>query len=271
MAKAARPVFISYARLDQPVVSRAVEFLRGGGLNVFVDSQSIAYGTDWRQALGEAIENAERVMLFWTASAAVSHWVTQEWQFALKCGKKVVPTLLDETPLPPALACLQSVTTLRGLFPAPAPRAEDLLAEQAMPHDASEVGGWNPRTTHSGQEGSNPPPTWRAPTPFRKAPYRLRWIVATLAVIGVVSLLSLATLQPASDMPDLTQAPSDSTIPSQAGQPASAVASEPALLDAVSLMPVFILMVLVAAILLFLWRYARTARARAIVKEVYSR
>jgi len=135
MADAARPVFISYARLDQPLVSRAVEFLRGGGLNVFVDSQSIAYGTDWRQALVDAIENAERVMLFWTAAAAVSVWVTREWQLALKRGKKVVPTLLDDTPLPPALARLQAVTTLRGLFPAPVRRPEDFIAEPPLPDD----------------------------------------------------------------------------------------------------------------------------------------
>ena len=141
MADAARPVFISYARLDQPLVSRAVEFLRGGGLNVFVDSQSIPYGTDWRQALVDAIENAERVMLFWTAAAAVSHWVTREWQLALKRGKKVVPTLLDDTPLPPALARLQAVTTLRGLFPAPVRRPEDFVAEPPLPDDdGDEVG-----------------------------------------------------------------------------------------------------------------------------------
>ena len=48
MPRAVRPVFISYARLDQPQISRAVEFLRGGGLQVFVDSQSISYGSDWR-------------------------------------------------------------------------------------------------------------------------------------------------------------------------------------------------------------------------------
>ena len=196
MPRAVRPVFISYARLDQPQVSRAVEFLRGGGLQVFVDSQSISYGSDWRVALVEAIEKAERIMLFWTAAAAASRWVTREWQLALKRGKKVVPTLLDDTPLPPVLARLQAVTTLRGLFPAPVRRPEELIEEPGPFNDPDE--DWAAQEQDIPRASGLPPEraadpvggpaerTLSAPSPSRSS-FRPALIVGSLAVAGVLT------------------------------------------------------------------------------------
>lgn len=139
MPTAQPPVFISYAHVDQALVLRVVEFLRGGGLNVFVDSQSLAYGDDWRASLRRAIVGCERVMLFWTAGASLSKWVGREWRLAVQQGKRVVPTLLDDTPLPPRLARLQAVTTLRGMFAAPPRSREDLLAELAARDDLAQA------------------------------------------------------------------------------------------------------------------------------------
>lgn len=139
MPTAQLPVFISYAHVDQALVLRVVEFLRGGGLNVFVDSQSLAYGDDWRASLRRAIVGCERVMLFWTAGASLSKWVGREWRLAVQQGKRVVPTLLDDTPLPPRLARLQAVTTLRGMFAAPPRSRDDLLAELAARDDLAQA------------------------------------------------------------------------------------------------------------------------------------
>lgn len=301
MAEVARPVFISYARLDQPLVARAVEFLRGGGPNVFVDSQNIAYGTDWRQALGDAIENAERVMLFWTAAAAVSRWVTREWQLALKRGKKVVPTLLDDTPLPPALARLQAVTTLRGLFPAPMRRPEDLIAESVMPDDESEDEGLDAGAAGSRWARSNLLPPRCASSGSRAPPQRLTLIVAILVVVGVVGWVSLqrtgsvpdrpypapavaampasaaasAVGVPASAAASAVQASASSATPSgSAAASAAAAASEPALLDAeldtFRLVQLVALVLLAVAARLLLRRLTNRRRARAIVHQVYA-
>lgn len=199
MPEAARRVFISYSRIDQPLVSRAVEFLRGGGLQVFLDSQSIAYGSDWRQELVKAIEDSERVMLFWTAAAALSRWVTREWKLALKRGKKVVPTLLDETPLPPPLARLHAVTSLRGLFPSPPRRPEEVVQALVQANDFGEEDA--PLDDDDGLDPAGELAYLVARTDMRvsehcppraSSGFRLGLVAASLAVAGVATWFTLA-------------------------------------------------------------------------------
>lgn len=104
-----RSVFISYARADGERVRPHVELLKAGGVKVFVDVVSIDYGERWKDALEKALKHCERVMVFWSAAAAVSEWVRREWQTALGLGKRIVPTLLDDTPLDEELAAFQAL------------------------------------------------------------------------------------------------------------------------------------------------------------------
>jgi len=198
MARAKPAVFISYAHLDKPLVLRVVEFLRGGGLNVFVDSQSIPYGDDWRDTLSTSIEKCERVMLFWTAAASLSKWVRREWELALEKGKRVVPTLLDNTPLPPTLGRLQAVTALRGMFAAPSRTIDEVIAELAQRDDlASEQGDAGPSTgagefdvflrnapTNRAEVASSPRSAGSGS--------RLGIVVASLAAVGVLTWFLVA-------------------------------------------------------------------------------
>jgi hypothetical protein len=223
MPTASRPVFISYARLDSAHVGRAVEFLRAGGLNVFVDSQSIPYGADWRQALVQAIDAAERVMLFWTAAAAASGWVAREWKLALQRGKTVVPTLLDDTPLPPPLARLHAVTTLRNLFPVPVRRPED-LADAPPPPDDGDDEGWDLAAASPAAVGGMAAAAEAlrpsAPPPRAARPWRYTVVVGSLVAAGLIGAF-LTHRVPTSGSVDL---PSTAPI----GTPGTPAASAPA-------------------------------------------
>ena len=106
---ATRSVFISYAHADSRVVLPDVELLRAGGVQVFMDVRDIDYGERWAAALKRAIDGCERVIVFWSAAAKVSDWVEREWRMAVERGKKIVPTLLDDTPLPRELADFQAL------------------------------------------------------------------------------------------------------------------------------------------------------------------
>src|SRR6185369_17054198 len=106
---ATRSVFISYARADSQLVLADVELLRACGVRVFVDVRNIGYGEPWRAVLTKAIDACERVIVFWSAAAKVSNWVEREWRMALERGKKVVPMLLDDTPLPMELEEFQAL------------------------------------------------------------------------------------------------------------------------------------------------------------------
>src|SRR5512135_148894 len=120
---ASRTVFISYARADRAAVDQAVDLLRAGGVRVFLDIASIEFGARWKDALMNALRRCERVMVFWSRAAAASEWVEREWRYALELGKKIVPTLLDPTPLPPELAEFQAVKRLMPQPPIATPAA----------------------------------------------------------------------------------------------------------------------------------------------------
>lgn len=256
MARAKPPVFISYAHLDQTLVLRVVEFLRGGGLNVFVDSQNIPYGADWRDTLAESIQRCERVMLFWTAAASLSKWVEREWKLALEQGKRVVPTLLDDTPLPPRLARLQAVTTLRGMFAAPARTREQVIAELAARDDLAAAAAEAPSFGCDAPAGqmadavssashafgddrpralASAPASTTASGPVPRRPLRLGALALSLAAAGVLGWFLIPDRPPAGSI-DLPSTAASAGVPAPA-EPAStptlpSVPSVPAASDA---------------------------------------
>lgn len=106
---AQRSVFISYAREDWPEVEASADLLRAGGVKVFIDTRDIPFGDRWQEALRKALERCERVLVFWSLAARGSDWVEREWRTALSLGKRIVPMLLDATPLPSELQPLHAL------------------------------------------------------------------------------------------------------------------------------------------------------------------
>lgn len=105
-------VFISYSSADRAIVSAAARLLRAGGATVFQDVIDIEFGTRWNEVLFAALARCERVMVFWSAAAAKSEWVEREWRSALEAKKRIVPMVLDDTPLPAPLSEFHGVPDL---------------------------------------------------------------------------------------------------------------------------------------------------------------
>lgn len=102
-------VFLSYSRLDRGVVTPLATLLRGTGAAIFRDEDSITPGEKWQQAVVEAIQSCESILVFWSAAAVDSKAVEEEYTLAITLGKRVVPVLLDDTPLLGALRQYQWV------------------------------------------------------------------------------------------------------------------------------------------------------------------
>jgi len=111
-----RGVFISYSRVNGEVVTIAAKLLRAGGATVFQDVVDVDYGSDWQEALASAIRQCERVLVFWSLAASTSEWVEREWRMALQAGKRIVPMLLDRTPLPTELSRFNGMPELMQLL-----------------------------------------------------------------------------------------------------------------------------------------------------------
>jgi hypothetical protein len=94
-----------------------VQFLRASGSEVFVDVQDLSHGDDWHANLMQAIDRCDRFLIFWSKQARDSGVVAQEWQRAAQNGqRRIIPVMLDQTPLPPELERFHGLSELADVF-----------------------------------------------------------------------------------------------------------------------------------------------------------
>src|SRR5215469_1754475 len=96
-------LFISYSREDRDRVLPLVEALRAFDYRVFFDQESIKVGDVWKKRLETEIRRSRALILCWSAAAKASEFVHFEYIKAGSLGRKVLPWLLDDTPLPAML------------------------------------------------------------------------------------------------------------------------------------------------------------------------
>lgn len=106
-APAAAQTAIVYAHRDGACVQQASAIAAAWG-PVLIDT-AVEPGSRWRPTIAAMLLSAQTVLIFWSASAAASPEVAAEWRIALAGPARVVPVLLDNTPLPPDLAALQAI------------------------------------------------------------------------------------------------------------------------------------------------------------------
>jgi hypothetical protein len=95
--------FASYSHFDARIVKPAVALLGAVRARTFLDSISLQPGDDWAAEISKSIGESEIVFVFWSTHASRSKYVEMEFSEALSCGKKVIPVLLDDSPLPQSL------------------------------------------------------------------------------------------------------------------------------------------------------------------------
>jgi hypothetical protein len=107
---------ISYSRVDRPLVRMLVRLLRAGlrevDRAVFWDDD-IAAGERWRETFQHEVEKTGQLFVMWCTHSAASRQVTSEYTFALEHLVRIVPVLLDDTPLAEALAPFNAVDLRR--------------------------------------------------------------------------------------------------------------------------------------------------------------
>lgn len=96
-------IFISYSRADLNTVLELEQSLLARGVEVWRDQHSIRGGEQWPKAIGEALAACDAVLLAWSTNSASTAAVEFEWNTAIALGKKIIPLMLDETPLPASL------------------------------------------------------------------------------------------------------------------------------------------------------------------------
>ncbi len=97
-------IFISHSSEDSPLAREIEADLRKAGVEVWVDDRSIRAGDNLPDEISKALSWCNTLLLVWSKTSAESFWVNLEWTNALTLQKRIIPLLLDETPLPPILS-----------------------------------------------------------------------------------------------------------------------------------------------------------------------
>jgi hypothetical protein len=108
-------VFVSYSRHDESLV-RPLAGLLGVAADdaVFLDVASVKPGDKWQDGIERALKESSVFILCWCCEAARSKFIGHEIAVAMEGnGKRLVPVLFCDTPLPATLASYQWID-LRG-------------------------------------------------------------------------------------------------------------------------------------------------------------
>lgn len=105
-------IFISYSRKDRRAARQLVGLIHRSPHEVWIDESGIDPGEGFPEKIIETIDQADFVMLLWSKNSRESRWVEREWNYAYKESKKILPLLLDKTPLPMALENINAFTSL---------------------------------------------------------------------------------------------------------------------------------------------------------------
>jgi len=92
-------VFVSYARHDREPVRRVVEELKKLGIETWVDADQLVPGDSWQNSIAEALRGATAILVFITPRSVASQYAVHELGFAQKHGVRLLPVLLEATPV----------------------------------------------------------------------------------------------------------------------------------------------------------------------------
>lgn len=99
-------LFISYAHEDEERITPLVKAFENQGWKVFWD-QHIPTGQTWRSHIGEALDNANCVLVIWSKDSVNSKWVIEEADVGQK-RNALIPIFLDEVEIPMGFRSIQT-------------------------------------------------------------------------------------------------------------------------------------------------------------------
>ena len=92
----AHDVFVSYSSKDKPVADAVCAMLEGRGTRCWIAPRDILPGRDWGEAIVEAIQHSQVMVLVFSKSANASQQVKREVERAVNRGVIIVPFRIEE-------------------------------------------------------------------------------------------------------------------------------------------------------------------------------
>ena len=101
-------VFISYDRQDSEVASRLATALRNDGVSVWLDTDHLIPGVDFRHEIRRAIKDASCVVVLWSSTSVTSPWVLDEAKVAYADDKPLLTLRIADVDPPMGFGTLHA-------------------------------------------------------------------------------------------------------------------------------------------------------------------
>ena len=107
-------VFISYHIQDKEVAREIALFLTAENINVWFDEWEISAGDSIVEQINAGLLGCTHFLILWSRNASTSNWVRRELHSTLNQAIKdriprVIPIILDDTPLPKLIADIRYI------------------------------------------------------------------------------------------------------------------------------------------------------------------
>jgi hypothetical protein len=133
-------IFMSYSRKDSASQQAIMKYLRGTGLEIWVDKDGLEPGTpEWETTIEEAINSSIAFVVILSPDANNSSWVLREITYADQHHKRIFPVLVrgaEESSIPLRLVTNQFVdlrTDMKSGLKALHKCLDDYMAETTKP------------------------------------------------------------------------------------------------------------------------------------------
>jgi len=112
-------VFISHTAVDKPFVRRLAKRLEKSLFQVWLDEHNLIVGDPLPESIGEALQAAKVILIVVSKASVASKWLRYELNVAtermIKGECRVIPIVIDETPLPNEVRGLLYADCRKGL------------------------------------------------------------------------------------------------------------------------------------------------------------
>ena len=92
----AHDVFISYCTEDKPIADAVCATLEAQGTRCWIAPRDILPGTDWGEAIVDAIQESKAMLLVFSSKANASQQIKREVERAVHRGIPLIPIRLDD-------------------------------------------------------------------------------------------------------------------------------------------------------------------------------
>ena len=112
-------VFISHTSVDKPFVRRLAARLKKSQFDVWLDEHDLIAGDPLPESISEALKEAKVILVVVSKASVASKWLRFELNIAtdkmIKGECRVIPIVIDDTPVPPEVRGLLYADCRRGL------------------------------------------------------------------------------------------------------------------------------------------------------------